>query len=81
MITERSCRPMTQTDRILWHLNEARTITPMEALKLYGCFRLAARISEIKDLGYEVESKMVSAVNRFGDDIRFKMYWINEPDD
>ena len=35
----------SQTTEILSHLKQHKTITAIEALKLYGCFRLAARIS------------------------------------
>lgn len=40
---------MTQTEQILRHLETEGSITPLEALDIYGCFRLAARIGEIKE--------------------------------
>jgi hypothetical protein len=49
---------MTQTDAILEHLNTA-PITPLEALQKYGCFRLAARISDLRHQGYNIISKNV----------------------
>ena len=39
---------MTQEELILTHLKSGRSITPLEALELYGCFRLASRISDLK---------------------------------
>jgi hypothetical protein len=49
---------MTQTQQILNHLQEGKSITPLEALQLYGCLRLGARIYNIKKLGYEVNTKI-----------------------
>jgi len=46
---------MTQTETILAHLQSGGSITPIDALRDYGCFRLAARIKEIRDEGHPVE--------------------------
>lgn len=54
---------MTQTQRILNHLQKGRSITPLQALRWFGCFRLAARISDIRKEGFEVETKLVKAKN------------------
>jgi hypothetical protein len=50
---------MRQTDLILNHLKDKGSITPLDALNLYGCFRLSARIFEIKDQGYEIITNKV----------------------
>ena len=49
----------TQNKMILHHLRTQRRITPMHALEFYGCFRLAARIHDLKELGHHIETKMV----------------------
>ena len=46
----------TQAELILNHLNECGFITPLDALNLYGCFRLAARVHELKKQGHPIES-------------------------
>jgi len=51
---------MTQTHRILEHMKRGNGITGLEALDLYGCFRLPARIADIKAMGYKVASNMVT---------------------
>lgn len=43
-----------QSKQILEHLQKGYTITPMEALDLFGCFRLGARIWDLKDEGHEI---------------------------
>lgn len=49
---------MTHTETILAHLLSGRSITPIDALRDYGCFRLAARVKEIREAGYEVKTIM-----------------------
>lgn len=47
---------MTQCDRILAHLKAGRTLTPVEALRRFGTFRLAARINELREQGVRVKT-------------------------
>ena len=49
---------MTQNEQILEHLKRS-PITPIEALKLFGCFRLSARILDLKLSGYDIISEPV----------------------
>lgn len=46
---------LTQNDQILAHLRAGNQITPIEALERFGCFRLAARIGELRERGYAIE--------------------------
>lgn len=54
---EESCS--SQKARILEHMRTGNSITPVEALNLYGCFRLGARIADIKADGYLVHTEMI----------------------
>lgn len=47
---------MTQAEAIKTHLLTGAPITPLEALDRYGCFRLAARIDELRREGLEIET-------------------------
>lgn len=47
---------MTQCEMIIKHLNEHGSITQMDAVK-FGCYRLSARIHDLRELGYEIETK------------------------
>ena len=47
---------MTQTEQIVKHLNRRGSITPLEALEKFGCFRLAARILELRESGLSIET-------------------------
>jgi hypothetical protein len=51
---------MTQNDMILAHLKCGFSLTPLDALKMFGCFRLASRISDLKKEGHNITKKMVS---------------------
>lgn len=64
----------TQLNRILAHLQEHETITPLEALSEYGCYRLGARIADLRNQGYDIETKITSGKNRFGDSVNFATY-------
>lgn len=67
---------MKQTDRILKHLKTRGTITAASAMNLYGIYRLAARVKELKDQGHPIQSKMVSSRNRYGEKVAWKVYWL-----
>lgn len=47
---------MTQTDVIRSYLLEGNSITPIDALQRFGCFRLAARIEELRKAGLDIET-------------------------
>lgn len=67
----------SQTARILSHMLEGKSITAMEALEQYGCFRLSARIKDIeKQLGYAPHRDRVQVKNREGKDVWVARYWI-----
>lgn len=46
----------SQCDQILHHLETVGPLTPLDALKLYGCFRLTSRIWDLKQLGHEIQT-------------------------
>lgn len=49
----------TQTAAILAHLKTGRSITPLDALHDFQCFRLGARIYDLKQDGYNIVKEMV----------------------
>jgi len=55
---------MSQCSNILKHLEEGKSITPIDALNLFGVFRLAARISDIRNAGHEITTKSVKVNNK-----------------
>jgi hypothetical protein len=51
-----------QTEMVLDHLR-AKPITSLEALHLYGCFRLAARVYDLRQDGHEIHTNRVETGN------------------
>ena len=49
---------MSQSNQILKHLKR-KPINPMQALTDYGCFRLAARINDLRNDGYNIYTDTV----------------------
>lgn len=47
---------VTQNDKILSYLEEGNSISPMDALNHFGCFRLASRIHDLRSDGNLIET-------------------------
>lgn len=52
-----------QSKAILAHLQQGNTITGIEALNAFGCFRLPARILDLKNQGHKIISEMIKLPN------------------
>ena len=68
---------MSQVQMLIKMLKEG-WVSPAAALTDIGCYRLAARISDIRKMGYVIETRIVKQKNRFGHYIAFKEYRIKE---
>lgn len=53
---------MSQCSDILSHLKRG-PLSAIEALNSYGCFRLAARIKELREQGYDIETRDLDLPN------------------
>jgi len=47
----------TQNKRIEKYLLSGRTLTPLDALHEFNCFRLSARIWDLRQRGLDIESR------------------------
>ena len=54
---------MTQNNTLLNHMMTGRSISPLEALGLYGVFRLAARMFELKAMGVDIQKTTKVDIN------------------
>ena len=50
----------TQCKRILEYLQKGNSLTPLEALKMFDCMRLGARVYDLKSQGHNIVTEMVS---------------------
>lgn len=53
-----------QAAKILAYLKSGKRITPLESLELFGCFRLGARIYDLKRAGEPIVSEMITLPNK-----------------
>ena len=51
---------LTQNQRILDYLKSGKTLTPLIALEKFGCFRLSARIFNLREEGHAIITKNVT---------------------
>jgi hypothetical protein len=64
----------TQNEQILNYLKTGHSLTAMDALKLFGCFRLAARIADLKEMGQKIVSSRKHVKNHIGKDVIVAVY-------
>lgn len=70
---------LSQQAQILEYLKSHRGISQAEAIDAFGCYRLGARIYDLKDRGYKVDVIMEDGVNRFGRPTRYARYFVTKP--
>ena len=73
-MTEKSANTLNQKSMILQYMRENGGITQAEATRELGCYRLGARIWDLKHDGYEILKVDRETVNRFGRVSRFAEY-------
>ena len=66
---------MKQTETILRHLQN-EPITGLEALNLYGIFRLASRVSDLRKSGHKIKTVMVKRNSK-----TYAMYTLEDDSD
>lgn len=66
---------LTQRQMILIALQMGARVTPLVALRRFGCMRLGARIYELKRQGHKIESRMRETAR--GSKKYVKEYWID----
>lgn len=54
----------SQAQQILVHLQTGKTLSALQALKLFNCMRLASRINDLKKVGHEIVTDIVYENNK-----------------
>ena len=54
---------MSQNTRIKEWQNDGNTLTPLQALEKFGCFRLASRIHDLRQDGLDVQTNFIKHEN------------------
>ena len=55
----------SQTEMILEYLRKFGEITPLEALSAIGCFRLSARIADLRADGYNITTTIAKGKKQY----------------
>lgn len=61
----------SQKKSILDWLSEGNTITALQALNMFGCMRLASRISDLRSEGFPIAKDMIEVNGK-----RVAQYWL-----
>ena len=51
---------MSQEQQILQYMSSGNPLTPIQALDKFGCFRLAARVKDLRDAGHTIYTEQVN---------------------
>ena len=54
---------MSQNQQIANYLNKGKKLTTLQALEKFGCFRLAARIADLRNNGMNIATKTIKLEN------------------
>lgn len=65
----------SQKQMILRYMREEGSITPLDAIREFGCLRLGARIWDLKNQdGVPIKSEMETHKNRYGKSVQYARY-------
>lgn len=63
----------SQESKILEYLQKGYSLTPLEALEYFGCFRLGARCFDLRKAGHDVRSELTKSPDGKK---HFSTYWL-----
>ena len=65
---------ITKLQKVLEHLQQNGTITSIEAIELYGATRLSDIIFNLRKREYNIETKMIETIDRYGNPCHYGKY-------
>lgn len=70
----------SQNKRIRKYLESGKSLTPLDALYQFGCFRLSARIYDLRDQGLRIkaETKEITSPAVYGGKKHFTQYSLSK---
>ena len=69
---------MNHSQMILEYLRANGSITQQQAVDLFGCYRLSARIYDLRAAGHKITAVMMDGINRFGARTHFARYVLDQ---
>jgi len=67
---------IAQEQRILKYLEKHKGITQLDAYRDLGIVRLASRIFDLKQKGYDIQDEFIEVENRYKEKCRVKRYYL-----
>lgn len=64
----------SQKNAVLQYLLDGNTLTTIEAVDMFGCTRLPARINDFRAEGFKIADVWVENTTRYGTPTRYKAY-------
>lgn len=55
-------------------MTDVGSITAMDAIREFSCTRLAARIDDLKRMGYKISKTTERSKNRYGEPVNYARY-------
>lgn len=74
MMEQKSNNKISQTDVVLTHLKEGKTITQLEATQKYRILRLGAIIFNLRKAGYKISTRIEHKPNQYGNTSNYAVY-------
>lgn len=62
-INDNAASSNSQCNQIIAWLEKGNTITQLEALQLCGCMRLASRIHNLRERGYNIKAEKITTLS------------------
>ena len=72
---------LNQSAMILQFMEDYGSITPAQAIEEFGCYRLGARIWDLRHAGHKIKTDTVKRKNRYGKTVTFAAYSLEDKDD
>ena len=69
---------MTQCEMIVNYMEHNGSITPKDAMLELGCYRLASRITDLRQKGFPIEVEMIAFTKWNGEKSRYAKYSLGE---
>ena len=67
-----------QSKRVLQYMVLVQPINPLLSWKEVGVYRLAARIHDLRQLGFPILDRWKKLKNKYGEPVRVKEYFIKD---
>lgn len=69
---------MGQCERVLQYIKDFGSINPAQAFLDLGCYRLGARIWDLRHQGHQISRRMVTGKNRYGEAVSYAEYRLED---